>query len=167
MNLASNLSWCLLSCIFIWQGFISTKPCKGSVSRLHTWAFPGSRVWKWAVQVLELKVCVCPFMWRAPAVCSPQLGSDAGLRSSGSSSRALWEKGTSLGKKQNRPGNGHAEPFWVAGSCCWQHWLRMLELVCCYIVQPISVREVRVFQGYLWHIGSHDGEHKVVKVWII
>lgn len=37
-------------------GFYQHKALsKGSVSRPHTWAFPGSRVWNWAVQMLELQ----------------------------------------------------------------------------------------------------------------
>lgn len=47
MNLASNLSWWLLSCIFIWRDFICTKTCEQSVSRLHAWVHPGNRVWSW------------------------------------------------------------------------------------------------------------------------
>lgn len=134
-------------------GFYQHKALsKGSVSRLHTWAFPGSRVWNWAVQVLELAVHMCPFAWQAPTAWCPHLGSDAGVRTSKFSSRVLWEETISLERNKNGPGNGHAEPFWVARSCCWEHWLRMQKFALTLLTLSQCVKTV--YQGHLWHISS-------------
>lgn len=150
MNLASNLSWWLLSCIFIWRDFICTKTCEQSVSRLHAWVHPGNRVWSWTTlcEAAAQGPCAPITQWASTVCPHPRWVTLLGWEAlNPSPEHSVWKPSTRGKKIKNKKTDlemGLMNHPGVVGSFCWQHWLWMSFL---WYYWPTSVYKGQGFSS--------------------